>query len=919
MKNTKWIWCVQNDAREYNQTVLFQKEFNLKDAGEASLKITADSWYRVSINGKWVHDGPGRAYPDHFQFDIHAVGDLLKAGENKIEVIVRYFGIGTFHQIPKQGGLLTKLETAGKTVVTDSSWLASPSYAWQQWTPKISIQMEPVEAYDARLEKVADWRPAVVVPRKGKITARTVGLLTRKPRRLNHLYSATVVKRSASCHTVPVAQIAHPGEVEANGTVTRPVVLSSTLKVRKKKQFNFRTEGGKQDFANPDAKSWTVAVNGRVLKTGKVTLSPGSHQVFFFCTSFVGHEKDQAFDWLNLAGGTWGEWQVAVLDEFLLSDHDRLWFAFPNKQVEKLRKGYLKKVDEIVKAQQLPAESLRQLPPEQVFMSEFVAEFAGRDPVAKADRLFDGKRVKPSSKGDVELCFDLGGQSCGYFDFSLKADEGVIVDINAIEFIRKDGVLQHVHAWNRNGMRYVTKKGVNRFTSLKRRSGRYIFVTLRNQKSPVEIKSLRMIESTAPVEAQGSFSCSDPVLNKVWRMSERTLQLCMEDTFTDCPLFEQTLWIGDARNEALYAFAAYANYDVSERSLILGAQSLEQLPIVGCQVPSAWDCILPAWSFLWGMHVWEHHFYSGDRRLLKKLWPAVQQNIEGALGMLNTDGLFSGEFWNLIEWAPIDEAQPTVLHNNMLLVGALRAAENCAEILKDDKVMKRLISARKKLVKAIHRTWNDQKGSFPDSIRKNGRPSPKVCQHTSMFPVMFDMIPQGKKEVLRRNLLTPSKKMTTVGAPFAMQFMYEALEALGEPDAILASMRAGFGPMVDAGADTLWETYADSTCSPDGFPTRSHCHAWSSSPIYFLNRIVLGIRQTLPGGTAFEISPWLGGLKSARGATATPKGLVSVDWKVNGSTLTITASAPKGVKLSFAPNASHAGLDANAVSQTLEK
>jgi alpha-L-rhamnosidase len=908
--NWKWIWCVQNDVRDYNQTVLFKKEFELKKTGQASLRITADSRYRVYINGKWVHDGPGRAYPDHFQYDTHDVGDLLKKGKNRIEVIVRYFGIGTFHQIPQQGGLLAQLDTAEGPVATDESWLASPSCAWQQWTPKISIQMEPVEEFDARLARLFDWQPAVEAKRPGRLSARQVGLLTKKPVRPEELRSATIVKRTAPHHTVPVAQIAHPGLIEANGTLTRPVVLASELKVRKKQTFDFSEKGTKEDFANPDSKNWIVAVNGQILKSGKVTLPPGSHQVFFFCTSFTGHQKDLAFPWLNMTGGQWGRWQVAVFEKFLFADNDRLWFSFPNKQVETLRRKWMKKIEALAAAEELPQETLRPVPEEQLFMSDFVAEFADRVPLGSADRLFDGKVVKPSRQGDVELCFDLGGQVCGYFDFSIKADDGVIVDINAIEFIRKDGVLQHVHKWNRNGLRYVAKSGSNRFTSLKRRSGRYLFVTLRNQKTPVEIKQLRVIESTAPVQTPASFQCNDTMLNKAWQMSERTLQLCMEDTFTDCPLFEQTLWIGDARNEALYAAAAYANFDVSARSLELGAQSLEQFPIVGCQVPSSWDCILPAWSFLWGMQVWEHYFHSGDRRFLKKLWPAVQQNIDGALGLLNADGLFSGEFWNLIEWAPIDEAQPIVLHNNMLLVGALRAAEHCAEALNDSKVRKTFETARNKLTRAINATWNDQKSSYPDSIRKTGKPSPKICQHTSMFPVMFDMIPKGKMEILRRNLLHPPANMTKVSAPFAMQFMYEALETLDEPDAILASIRQGFQPMVDAGADTVWETFAGSTCSPEGFPTRSHCHAWSSSPIWFLNRIVLGIRQTEAGGRAFEISPWLGDLKNARGATATPKGRVGVNWKISGGSLDVNISVPKGVKAVFKPNASHEGLDA---------
>ena len=161
--------------------------------------------------------------------------------------------------------------------------------------------------------------------------------------------------------------------------------------------------------------------------------------------------------------------------------------------------------------------------------------------------------VLPSPEGDIELVYDLGEQRVGYLDFDLVADEGVHVDLYEVEYITPKGVVQHTWA-NRNGMRYITSQGANRFTSLKRRSGQYVFITLRNQHSPVHIRHLQVIESTYPVEAVGSFTCSDERLVRIWEISARTLKLCMEDTFTDCPLYEQTLWVGDARNEALYAY-----------------------------------------------------------------------------------------------------------------------------------------------------------------------------------------------------------------------------------------------------------------------------------------------------------------------------------------------------------------------------
>jgi len=883
MKNSEWIWCAQKDLREYNQTVLFKKEFEILHPKAAVLRITADSWYRLSINGKWVHDGPGRAYPNHFQYDMHEVGGLLKAGKNRIEVIARYFGCGTFHQIAQQAGLRAELHINDTVIGTDSSWLAAPSKAWKQWTPKISIQMEPVEEYDARLEKALDWQPAVAVPRAGKLSPRNTSLLTKMPRRPKGPPTLAHVKKSAPHWCVPVTQLAHGEIIEANFYTSRPVVLGSILTLRKKQQFDFSST------------FWKIAVNGRLLTTDKVTLPAGKYTVLFFCVSFYGHNKDLAFPWYNISG--WGEWHVAVAEQFLFRDTDIRWFSFEHKEARHIEAQWNAFIQKSSNAWKKPSDTFPNLgktidlPDEQIFMEDFAAQFAAREPAAK---------------GDTEYRFDFGEQTCGYLDFTIKTDAGVIVDLNLVEYITPSGTIQHTLPFNRNGLRYICKQGLNRFTSLKRRAGQYLFLTIRNQKAPVEIQSVRIIESTAPVKAVGSFSCSDPALNRIWKMSERTLQLCMEDTFTDCPLYEQTLWIGDARNEALYAFTAYGNFDVSARSLELGAQSLEKFPMVGCQVPSSWDCLLPAWSFLWGMHVWEHYFHSGDKRLLKKLWPSVVKNLEGANQLIDAQGLFSGSFWNLLEWAPIDHDNRTVLHNSMLLSGALKAAEKCAEILGKPEQEKQFIVRRRKLIRAINALWDESKNSYPDALLDTtGLPSKKTCQHTSMLAIMCDVATPSIHPKIMKNLLIPPKGMTTIGSPFAMQFMYEALEKAQEFAALLDSMRTKFQPMIDAGASTVWEMFAGSDFDTRGFPTRSHCHAWASSPIYFLNRLVLGIRQTAPGGKTFEISPWIGGLHYARGATATPTGLVAVEWKIRGDTLLITVTAPEGVKTTFIPNDSH--------------
>jgi alpha-L-rhamnosidase len=116
-------------------------------------------------------------------------------------------------------------------------------------------------------------------------------------------------------------------------------------------------------------------------------------------------------------------------------------------------------------------------------------------------------------------------------------------------------------------------------------------------------------------------------------------------------------------------------------------------------------------------------------------------------------------------------------------------------------------------------------------------------------------------------------------------------------------------PMIEAGATTVWETLPWSNIQPGKFPTRSHCHAWSSAPVHFLNRIVLGIRPAAPGGSVCDIGPWVEGLTWARGGSVTGRGEVRASWKKEGKTLRIEAEAPAGVRLRYVPNSSHKGLE----------
>lgn len=929
----QWIWRKQKNYTPYNQAIVARKEFRLGRIKKAVIAITADSYYRLFINDEWVNDGPCRSWPEHYQYDEIDVTTHLRPGVNEVKVIARYFGVGTYHQVPEQAGLLAQLEVApirGKKIVlcSDDNWEVAEARSWIWNTPKVSNQMEPCEHYDARLESPMRFSRAAALfdAHKGpwkNLNPRDCALLTRKSFAFKNFLGANVVRSDWMGFTFAVGRLLHPGLINASWQVGIASAVA-TIIVSKKTQ-KVRIESA----------DYNVTVNGKKSKAGAYEILPGRNLLFAVVSHPFGF-RSRSIRFVDtgtlkienpLRRGYENPWCFVPLEEGSYVNDDMVFMRQPNSDRETFMRQTQKKLGALLK-QVVSVESLKRLfgkralcvPSHRMFDEDPYRQFLARDVIGDAASLVENPSglmydngeltvVRPSAQGDVELAYDLGEQNCGYYDIELVSDAGVAVDIFGIEYISPSGKLQHtIH--NRNGLRYICRDGVNRFLSLKRRSGKYIYITFRNLKRPVQIRKIQLIESTYPVTYQGSFSCSDPFLDKIWEISARTLKLCMEDTFTDCPLYEQTLWVGDARNEALFAYTPFGATDLSKRCLKLAGQSLELYPLVGCQVPSSWDCMLPAWSFLWGIAVWEYFLYTGDKSFLKDTWKWVKRNLKSAEKLVDDRGLFSAPFWNMFDWVNVDHNHETVIHNSMFVVGAINAALKCTDVLKDAKTKAWLTKYRCRLVKAINRLWDDKARAYPDSIHEDGTVSTRTCQHTSFLAILYDIVERRNLRHALNNILNPPKGMVKVGNPFAIMYLYETFEKIHLDDEIIKSIYENYAAMVRDHATTVWEAFSSSTLAHGEFPTRSHAHGWSAAPVHFLNRIVLGIKQTAVGGTAFQISPRLSGLKWANGATATTHGPVRADWQIDGKHLTVNASGPKGVMLRFVRNDTHKELTA---------
>ncbi|MCD7824175.1 MAG: family 78 glycoside hydrolase catalytic domain [Oscillospiraceae bacterium] len=75
-----------------NHYALFRRRFNLASIENVSIRISADDYYKLYVNGSFVCQGPAQAYYFSYNFNETDISHFLRIGENEISVLVCYQG-----------------------------------------------------------------------------------------------------------------------------------------------------------------------------------------------------------------------------------------------------------------------------------------------------------------------------------------------------------------------------------------------------------------------------------------------------------------------------------------------------------------------------------------------------------------------------------------------------------------------------------------------------------------------------------------------------------------------------------------------------------------------------------------------------------------------------------------------------------
>ncbi len=847
------------------------------DARRLYVDITADSRYRLSCDGRHLGAGPARGWPEHWEFDTYEF-DASPGSAHRLDVLVQHFPVGTFQYIAADGGLGVSVgyrDAAGRRHPLEVEWQESDTPEYREETPRIGCQQGWEEHVDLRSADTAEWRTvrAQPPPPERHFHPRVLPALSEIERPFR-LLRAEMVPLATCVATIDLRGAFPPEERGADaccGVFDFALELSSPVAQRIRIGEHCHSEGFRWRLNGAPLAPAGRFADG-ALHAG-VNLLQGTSPHYFHPTV------------ASLA--LWGEASISTAEYWEVSEPRE-----PGEQeaaADRRLETYFLTPPYLTARRGRGKRRLPNLPCAATGMLFQTAQ--GEIPLKSENGEWI---IDPPDEGGIRLLFDAGDQSIGEIAWEIDAPDGCVADWLGFEFIQRDGRINLPEGMN-NALRCICREGRQCYRSIQRRGLRYAYLTLHNFARPVRLRRVRLYESTYPQRRAGAFHASDERLNAIWEVSARTLACCSEDTYTDCPTYEQTFWVGDARNEALVDLAVNGDPRLSAHCWNLAARSLERFPLVASQLPSGWSNLIPAWSMLWMRWAEEHWMATGDDGFAAAALPWLERQCLQLEDLRNRDGLLEIRAWNLLDWAPMDTPTAGVItHQNCLAVQGIEQILPLARRFGAAGLAERWSRLAAGLRRAVNRhLWDERRGAYLDSIHADGARSTVFSQQTQTIALIAD-IPDSAERAARVRALVraPEPGMVTAASPFFMTFRLEELARAGEIETMLAIIRSYWGRQLDAGATTFWECF-----QPENERlTRSHCHAWSATPGWFLSRYALGLQPLEPGFRRCVWRPHLQ-LDSCSGVVPTPFGLLRAGWRRVAGELKLELDAPPEVEV----------------------
>lgn len=454
----------------------------------------------------------------------------------------------------------------------------------------------------------------------------------------------------------------------------------------------------------------------------------------------------------------------------------------------------------------------------------------------------------------LELPFPENCQFTFYFE--LDAEEGKRLTIYTDTYKFTDGGMPSFKDT------YITKGGPQKYENYPWRSGTKLYI---EAPSGVKFTKLGYRISEFNAEKTGYFISSDSRLTSLWQKGANTVNICLRDSFMDCPERERAAYAGDAANEGVSALYIYDGTALAliKKNLISQLGWTKTDGIIPSQAPGFMNRELPNQTLSFIALAYSYWMYSGDEETARAFFPAARDYL-----MLFDfeDGLpvhRAGD-WDWEDWGDFIDSE-------LLQIGMYAYCLRLMSCLAEELGLSESAEPLRERYDSIEKCWRARYYTT-DGFKS---PDARKADERASAMLILSGLAKGEDAVLA----TDTIKSTSLASPFMERFILEALGEEGRTDLLYARMMDRYAAMIDDEASTLWEKFR----KEDG----TFNHGWAAGPVYITGRYIAGIRPVKPGWEEYEIVPF-GEMDSFKTNVWTPKGIISVE-KTGG---TITVKTP---------------------------
>jgi neutral trehalase len=493
--------------------------------------------------------------------------------------------------------------------------------------------------------------------------------------------------------------------------------------------------------------------------------------------------------------------------------------------------------------------------------------------------------------------YDLGKIRLGRVRLTLDLPKGAAVEIGMSEALEHGRVAPFINCAagpSLNYDRFIARGGRQTFFPKTPKGGR--FVEIHVIAGFVKWEREAFLDRVYFEEHEaGSFTCGDPLLDRIWLTGWETFRSCCEDVIIDNPTRERGQWIGDALGVGLEINSVCSgDLNLVKRSLKTAPLSADSLGRIPGLYPGIRE-FLPTYGSEWTGANLRYFELSGDGSLLEPLFPAAVRNLESYLPHLKPGGLPSVPgTWTFVDWGYLTETNPFAeggqrefhasvdLGLTLFYYEALGDLVRWAGIIGRENEAAGIAEARESLTTSLAETFSAEAMEDPARRGMLGYHAIVLAMRNKVVAGdgkrhALDFIKAHLMDCFPNNPAAPRLADTSVMesrliTPSFCHFAFPLLIEAGGMDFVLDQYRRAWGWMLDTGL-TTW---------PEVFDLRwSHCHQWAGCPTWQLSRYGLGLHPRLdigPGHFALDLKP--GSLPGAAGTLPLDAngGKVRVEW-----------------------------------------